>query len=291
MISKDVFAIYARNFIFGVEDSLVSTVGLLSGVVAGGVIGSGFATPNIVNNASFETGWDGMHGFGSTGPPQLAFRDNTRAYTGSWSAKRTLTVNSSSDTGGGLDAAFYSNTFWFTPDRRTDRLWTRFYMYLDGSFDGIHKFHQLYGAAGYSPQFGGLYLTNNYLRTFLAPENDGINGGSGVGGLVPQSSLVGAWHCIEMDYWRNGDPSGYPSVAIWIDGVQITSFATGGPQGPTYWDNGRINFGVRSSTEKIGVAHFLGTQNGNTGSIERNVWLDDVAVSTLGRIGCVAGTP
>jgi len=30
--SKDTFTVYARNFIFGVEDSLVSTVGLLSGV-------------------------------------------------------------------------------------------------------------------------------------------------------------------------------------------------------------------------------------------------------------------
>ena len=30
-------AFFIRNFIFGVEDSLVSTVGLLSGVVVGGV--------------------------------------------------------------------------------------------------------------------------------------------------------------------------------------------------------------------------------------------------------------
>ena len=32
MITKGVFAIYFRNFIFGVEDSLASTVGLLSGI-------------------------------------------------------------------------------------------------------------------------------------------------------------------------------------------------------------------------------------------------------------------
>ena len=31
------FALYVRNFIFGVEDSLVSTVGLLSGVAVGGL--------------------------------------------------------------------------------------------------------------------------------------------------------------------------------------------------------------------------------------------------------------
>ncbi|MEK7077226.1 MAG: VIT1/CCC1 transporter family protein [Patescibacteria group bacterium] len=37
MISREVFATYARNFIFGVEDSLVSTVGLLSGIAVGGI--------------------------------------------------------------------------------------------------------------------------------------------------------------------------------------------------------------------------------------------------------------
>ena len=35
--AKEEFATYVRNFIFGVEDSLVSTVGLLSGVAAAGL--------------------------------------------------------------------------------------------------------------------------------------------------------------------------------------------------------------------------------------------------------------
>lgn len=35
--TKKEFAIYVRNFIFGVEDSLVSTVGLLSGVAVAGL--------------------------------------------------------------------------------------------------------------------------------------------------------------------------------------------------------------------------------------------------------------
>lgn len=34
---KETFAAYVRNFIFGVEDSLVSTVGLLSGVAVAGM--------------------------------------------------------------------------------------------------------------------------------------------------------------------------------------------------------------------------------------------------------------
>ena len=35
--SKNIFASYLRNFVFGVEDSLVSTVGLLSGVAIAGI--------------------------------------------------------------------------------------------------------------------------------------------------------------------------------------------------------------------------------------------------------------
>lgn len=36
MNSKELFAMYIRNFIFGVEDSLVSTVGLVSGIAFSG---------------------------------------------------------------------------------------------------------------------------------------------------------------------------------------------------------------------------------------------------------------
>ncbi len=43
-----VFVIYLRNFVFGVEDSLVSTVGLLSGIAAGGANKSTIALTGIV---------------------------------------------------------------------------------------------------------------------------------------------------------------------------------------------------------------------------------------------------
>jgi len=37
-----------RNFVFGVEDSLVSTVGLLAGVASGGIVGKSIVTTGIV---------------------------------------------------------------------------------------------------------------------------------------------------------------------------------------------------------------------------------------------------
>jgi VIT1/CCC1 family predicted Fe2+/Mn2+ transporter len=48
MDHKQLFALYIRNFIFGVEDSLVSTVGLLAGVAAGGMEQRGLVLTGIV---------------------------------------------------------------------------------------------------------------------------------------------------------------------------------------------------------------------------------------------------
>ena len=46
--TKQVLATYTRNFIFGAEDSLVSTVGLLSGIAAAGVERSTIITTGMV---------------------------------------------------------------------------------------------------------------------------------------------------------------------------------------------------------------------------------------------------
>jgi len=46
--SKEEFASYVKNFIFGVEDSLVSTVGLLSGVAVAGLSSSDIFLTGIV---------------------------------------------------------------------------------------------------------------------------------------------------------------------------------------------------------------------------------------------------
>ena len=47
-IPKDSFAHYFSSFIFGVEDSLVSTVGLLSGVAVAGVNRSGIFVTGVI---------------------------------------------------------------------------------------------------------------------------------------------------------------------------------------------------------------------------------------------------
>ena len=47
-MQKKIFLLYVRNFIFGVEDSLVSTVGMLAGVASAGVARSNILIAGIV---------------------------------------------------------------------------------------------------------------------------------------------------------------------------------------------------------------------------------------------------
>ena len=103
--------------------------------------------------------------------------------------------------------------------------------------------------------------------------------------------LDGNWHSIEFEYWRNGDPSGFPSAAFWFDGnVQAcpngnkdVTYAQYG-QNASFWLNGRLNIGQRNNSEKLGSIEWLSTLNaGNTTSGQVNI--DRIAISTAGRIG------
>ena len=102
------------------------------------------------------------------------------------------------------------------------------------------------------------------------------------------NGLTGGWHSVEVDYWRNGDVSNggrdYPSIAIWVDGQQITNGA-GSPAGTAIWPNGRLNYGARGSSARLGVFELLGLINGNPkNTIPGNVWIDKVSLSSRGRI-------
>ncbi len=103
--------------------------------------------------------------------------------------------------------------------------------------------------------------------------------------------IDGNWHSLEMEYWRNGDPSGWPSAAFWFDGAPI-GFPDGtanvhyaGAGNNAYWEGGRLYAGERStSAAELGTMFCLATLNvGNTTTGQCNV--DAFSFSTLGRIG------
>lgn len=239
----------------------------------------GFPTPDIRNNVSFEAGFDGFVN-GSFQPPTGVSRDQVHANIGSFAVRKALPVTSGSDVGGSFFFPFYAGAPFMPVAALTlDRAWGRFYFYFDAAMNGILKF-QIWEAPSFSSQFGGFYCEGGSIGwAFIQEWNSQIHRFTNIG------PLVNGWHYLECDYWRNGDPSGFPSVGIWLDGNQITS-GQGNPPSPGAWTGGRLNAGQRGSSGKLGSFNLIGVLNGTpNNTVAGNVWVDRVSISSLGRIG------
>lgn len=239
---------------------------------------SGFTTPNILSNASFESGWDGFTDWSGGKPPTGVTRDTTHASDGSWSVLRTWTPNPNGDDG----AQFVSMM-----KGHVDHVWVRFYFRLTNHLTTVMKFARFYDDT-FGGNFGGFGLgQGGRIFTFgFNQENSAIATWIG---LQESQVIDGNWHSLEVDYWRNGDPSGFPSAAFWFDGKP-----QGMPDGhdveywgagnKSYWQGGRLYAGERKSSVQMFMMEWLATLNaGNTTSGQIN--LDRVAISTVGRIG------
>lgn len=241
--------------------------------------GTTYQTPDILNNASFETGWDGWTDWSGNVPPQNVSRDTTQAYSGSYSVVRTWTPNPSADTGSQF---IYSYT-------AVDRLWTRFYFRLTATISTYFKFWRHYDPL-FATNLGGLWIgadnNNGIIQAGWDQEDGSILTPIG---LTQAQVINGAWHSLEVDYWRNGDPSGWPSMAFWFDNTPQslpdgTAVTFQGSGNSSYWSGGRLYAGQRVSSVKLGILEALATLNaGNTTTGQVNI--DRVAFSSLGRIG------
>jgi hypothetical protein len=256
------------------------TVGL------GGGTSTGFATPNLVNNASFESGFDGFTDWTTVASPNGVSRDSTLAYDGSWSLRRTWTPNPSADVGTQL-ASVIGNA---------DRIWVRFYIRLTAPVTTVMKYMRFF-TPGFDQTLGGLFLGQGNEIFLFGSEQENSEITTTIG-LTEAQVIDGKWHSLEVEFWRNGDPSGWPSAAFWFDG-QVQGLPDGTPVkyscdqpnppgtcNKSYWQGGRLYSGSRSvsSVLKMSVMEWIGTINqGNTTAGQIN--LDRIAISTLGRIG------
>ena len=229
-----------------------------------------FPIPDVLNNASFETGFDGFLNTSLQPSPTGVTRDCTTASDGSCSVKRSW-VPASGDVGSQFLAHVGS----------VDHVWVRFYFKLTSPVSTIMKFARFYDSS-IATNFGGLFLKsgNNIFSFGTDQENSAV---VTTIGLTQAQVIDGNWHSLEFEYWRNGDPSGYPSAAFWFDGNQVSM-----PDGPAglsmFWKSGRLYAGQRNSSVKMSYMGWVGTLNGGnttTGSVN----LDKIAISTLGRIG------
>jgi hypothetical protein len=239
-----------------------------------------YATPNLLNNASFESSWDGFTDWSSKTPTGVSI-DHTRGFDGGSSILRTWTPNPGSDGGSQL---LYNIT-----SAGTDRVWMRIYVRVTAPIasPSVMKFARFYDT-GFNTNLGGFGMAdgNDILTWGTGFENGSIATEIG----LSQSQLIdGNWHSIEVDYWRNGDPSGFPSAAFYFDNVQIgypdgTPVKYAGAGNKSYWKGGRLYAGERQNSMKVGYIEMLATLNaGNTTTGQIN--MDRVAFSNAGRIG------
>jgi hypothetical protein len=241
-------------------------------------------------NASFEGGYDGAFG-PSYADPQYVTRDTADAYSGVYSIRHDWSPTP--DAEGGC-------VFWFgRPDGATawnmspfalNRCWVRFYLKVTNTISSVWKLAQFQSGGG----GGGIYMGadvnsttgNNLFAWNWNNEYAGVHNNSlGLG--LTEADVIGRWISLEIDYWRTGDPSGWPSVAIWFNNAPIT-WNLAGDASPNYAIGNRLYAGQRNDTDPNGPLlnffRFLGTLN-QTNTTSGTARIDRVAFSSLGRIG------
>lgn len=244
------------------------------------VFAGDYATPDQVNNASFETGWDGFTDWsGQTPSGDHLSRATDFAYAGAYSVRREWFANNLTDTGAQFSNVLYPNQF--------DRLWVRLYIRLTNQITTYWKFSRWYNQ-GFTNNLGGLYLAqgSDMFCWGGMPENGSI---LTTIGLTQAQLCDGRWHSLEYDYWRNGDPSGWPSAAFWFDNLPCalpdgTRVKYQGAGNSSYWAGGRLYAGVRANSYKLDTVEWLATLNANN-QTSGQVNVDRMAISSLGRIG------
>lgn len=263
----------------------------------------GFATPDILNNASFETDWNGLT---NSAPPALPSpsgvdgngmsvnRSQDVAYKGAWSAKVTFGNNGTNDSS-------VSMVYVFPSARQT--VFARLYFYYTAIPNTSHHKWWRFQQPSFNGPMGGTFLssTQNGGAVYWFEPDGG--GGAGDNDIGTGPIALNTWYSLEIEYDRTTWNTAHGvRVRFWFNGVQIVGSNSGAPNyaasggSTTYWgdDNGTpangpwLYTGAPGTNLNIGAMDWDDTFNGslsgggntNTGSI----YYDWVAVSSQ-RIG------
>lgn len=189
-----------------------------------------FAVPDLLNNASFETGWDGFKDWsgGTPGPLNVGgfscVRSQEHASDGLWAVKSTFAPS-------GADNHV---EFAYPFGSRLD-VYARLSFFLTGALPTSHRKWIRFREAGFGVVLGGLYLSSvTGGLTWVHAENSQIDVDLGVG--VP---TFNAWHSIEVEYDRRdwAGPHG-PRARFWYENVPVVGLSPTkwfGSPGTAYW--------------------------------------------------------
>jgi hypothetical protein len=238
-----------------------------------GVSSGGYATPDILDGATFSAGnWEGFvsNNFGTPTGVELT---TEQAYDGTHSVKFEYIIGGTNDVGGQFSRPF--GTY-------VDEVNVKIHFYITGIPDNTGwkfiRYRRQFGTI-----LGGLLVSGGRFR--FAFEDLQASPIIGVDiGVPPLSDILNEWHSIEVNYRRHGDPSGYPSAEFWFDGQHI-----GQPDGPalgtSYWQNGRLYAGTGvGSSNQLSLIQVLAEFNRNNHN-PGEAYVDLISISSLGRIG------
>lgn len=220
---------------------------------------------NIVDNASFESGWDGFTSW-SGGTPANVTRTTEQAFDGSYSVRFTYPINPNNDVRGELARVGTGH----------EEYWVRWHFYMTAVPNTVAwKFMRT--RVHWETLLGGVIIAGGGIRFGFGRE---ANATLHDIGAPPLSTVLNQWNTIEVHYRRNGDAT--PNAAFWFNGNRVSH-----PDGPSsygvYWSNGRMYAGERNASELISNIFFLGTFNrGN--SVNGAVYVDRISISTRGKI-------
>jgi hypothetical protein len=188
---------------------------------------TGFAPADLLNNASFETGWNGFVDWSYRPLPSPASglfsitRSQDVAYDGAWSARSTFGPTL-------LDNRVYL-AFPFGNHLDT---YVRAYFYIFGSVPNNHHKWIRFQTTAFNGVQGGLYLASStggvtWCDVASRP-NSNVDIPLGIG--IP---TFNTWHSIEVEYDRTAwdSPHG-PRVRFWYDG---TAAVGSNPPGTAFW--------------------------------------------------------
>lgn len=245
--------------------------------------GGGFATPDIVNHASFETNASegGIFTDGGAGSPswtQGTLHPTRGTHSVSMAIVPTDGVN---DVGNRNNWVNWTNSP--ISHAALDDVYIQFDVYSTVVIDGVLKFVRTF-RGDTNNNFGGLEMESGHFSVWTDRENISAGYVTSIG--QEQADYVNTSLNIEMHYMRNGHISGWPMMEFWFNKTKVGRSNGSVGAGLAFWDSLQYFSGERNSPgEQLGAVQFLATLNGGpANSTTGTQYIDNVSISTQ-RIG------
>lgn len=235
-----------------------------------------FLTPDLINNASFEdgdpnSGWGPLVNASGSGTPTdgsvgSIVRSTAQAIAGATSIK----IHSVAHSGSPEDTV---RCFAKLPTPQT-HFWVRVYYYWVRQTDGQTKWirHQINGFHAENGPF--TYADAHPLQVTWRHSNSTPAGQSETGVFF----TLGAWHWLEYEVWSTVTDQ---RVRFWGDGTLSTP--TPNPATNMYLDGNWLVCPGDFTSHSVYYLGIMGTVNYT--NADADLYLDRLAVSSLGRIG------